>query len=41
MGASRVAKPSIKQKKYLKEKEGNIIRIGTVEFIFQHRNLQL
>jgi phosphopentomutase len=43
MGASRVAKPSIKQtnKKFLKEKERNVIRIGKVKFIFQHTNLQL
>jgi hypothetical protein len=40
MGARRVAKPSIKLKKYLKEEEGNIC-IGTVKCIFQHRDLQL
>jgi hypothetical protein len=34
MGASRAAKPSIKLKKNLKEKEGNIINISTIGTYF-------
>jgi hypothetical protein len=41
MGASRVAKPNIELKKYLKENKGNVVCIDTVKCIFQHRDLQL